>query len=57
MINEKMLELLLLRDFIRINKEYFKESGLDKEKLEKRHDELVEEFLKPYVIENAEKSE
>lgn len=57
MINEKMLELLLLRDFISVPKENYKESGLDKDKLAKRHDKLVEEFLKPYVIENAEKSE
>lgn len=57
MINEKMLELLLLRDFIKIPKENYEESGLDKSKLAKRYYELVEEFLKPYVIENAEKSE
>lgn len=57
MINEKMLELLLLRDFIKIPKENYEESGLDKNKLAKRYYELVEEFLKPYVIENAEKSE
>lgn len=57
MINEKMLELLLLRHFIVIKEERFKELGLDKNKLLERHNELVEEFLKPYVIDNAEKSE
>ena len=57
MINEKMLELLLLRHFIIIKEEEFKKLGLDKSKLLKRHNELVEEFLKPYVIDNAEKSE
>lgn len=59
MIKEKMLELLILTqviqetadeiEFVRHGKKY------DKEKVYKRFDELVEEFLEPYVIESDSK--
>ena len=53
MIPEKMLELLLLENFIQMYFSY--EEKIDKEKMKQRYVELYNEFLKPYVI--AEKSE
>lgn len=53
MIPEKMLELLLLENFIQTH--FSHEEKIDKEKIKQRYVELQNEFLKPYVI--AEKSE
>lgn len=55
MTTERMLELLLLIK----TKEYMLIDGkhVDKNKRYKRYLELMREFLNPYVIDNAEKSE
>lgn len=55
MTTERMLELLLLIK----TKEYISIDGkpIDKNKHHKRYLELMREFLNPYVIDNAEKSE
>lgn len=55
MATERMLELLLLyntKDFLSID-----EKRIDGIKIYSRYLELMEEFLDPYVIDNAEKSE
>lgn len=59
MIKERMIELLILlkviqeisggAELVRHGKKY------DKEKVYKRFDELIEEFLEPYVIESGSK--
>lgn len=55
MTTERMLELLLLiktKVYLSID-----EKTIDKNKHYKRYLELMREFLDPYVIDNAEKSE
>lgn len=55
MATERMLELLLLFK----TKEYVSVNGkpIDRDKHCRRYLELMREFLNPYVIDNAEKSE
>lgn len=55
MTTERMLELLLLLK----TSEYvtFNGAPIDRNKHFKRRFELIKEFLEPYVIDNAEKSE
>ena len=55
MTTERMLELLLLFK----TKEYVSVNGkpIDRNKHYRRYLELIREFLNPYVIDNAEKSE
>lgn len=55
MTTERMLELLLLFK----TKEYVSVNGkpIDRDKHCRRYLELMREFLNPYVIDNAEKSE
>lgn len=55
MIPEKMLELLLLLKTS--NCRSFNGVPIDRDKHDKRRRELLEEFLKPYVKDKAEKSE
>lgn len=60
MTTERMLELILLRNIVKgwmgskliVNRKMYSLS-----KLSRRLRELEEEFLNPYVIDNAEKSE
>lgn len=55
MTTERMLELLLLfktSEYVAIN-----DVPIDRDKHFKRRFELIKEFLDPYVIDNAEKSE
>lgn len=55
MVNERMLELSIL---LRIHtRPFIKTNSIDRHKLYEWYMELMEEFLKPYVIDNAEKSE
>ena len=53
MINEKMLELLCLSELIK----YSLPNNIDRDKLFDRYKELRAEFLYPYVIDIAEKSD
>lgn len=53
MIPEKMLELLLLENFLQTH--FSDKERIDGEKIKQRYVELCDEFLKPYVI--TEKSE
>lgn len=55
MTNERMLELLILLQTSYIT--HFNGNIIDRVDLYDRRYELMEEFLKPYVIDKAEKSE
>lgn len=62
MIIEKMLEFLILHNFLRsssISRDilYGYKNKYDIYRMQDRLDELEKEFLEPYVIDNAEKSE
>lgn len=53
MILERMLELSILNFLY----DKLDQKEINVSKFNKRHSELLEEFIKPYVIDNAEKSE
>ncbi len=53
MILERMLELSILNFLY----DKLDQKKINVSKFNKRHSELLEEFIKPYVIDNAEKSE
>ena len=58
MVNERMLELLILgKLFDTVDADDLEAQGYDAEAMTSRAEELAMEFLKPYVIDNAEKSE
>lgn len=58
MTTERMLELLLISKLFEANStDDFEYSGYDGKALANRAEELAKEFLEPYVIDNAEKSE
>lgn len=63
MTTERMLELIILNNLVKRYLELSTESyqlieeKFSVEKVISRRNELEEEFLKPYVIANAEKSE
>ena len=56
MILERMLELSIL-NFLFSSEYKIDGNVMDITKLNQRHKELLEEFLEPYVIDKAEKSE
>lgn len=56
MISERMLELSIL-NFLFSSECNIDGNVLDITKLNQRHRELLEEFLEPYVMDKAEKSE
>jgi hypothetical protein len=63
MTTERMLELIILNNLVKrylelpIESYQLIEERFSVEKVISRRNELEEEFLKPYVIANAEKSE
>lgn len=63
MTTERMLELIILNNLVErylelpIESHQLIEEKFSVEKVISRRNELEEEFLKPYVIANAEKSE
>lgn len=63
MTTERMLELIILNNLVKrylelpIESYQLIEEKFSVEKVISRRNELEEEFLKPYVIANAEKSE
>lgn len=61
MTTERMLELIILNNLVKryleLPIESYRLIGKSIEKVISRRNELEEEFLKPYVIANAEKSE
>lgn len=62
MISERMLELILWQEILYtfnndIEYNDFLTKYYDIEKINERYLELVKEFLKPYAIDNTEKSE
>lgn len=58
MTTERMLELLLIGKLLEnMTRQEILDEGYSAQALEDRATELVEEFLEPYVIDNAEKSE
>lgn len=58
MTTERMLELLLIGKLLEnMTHQEILDEGYSAQALEDRATELVEEFLEPYVIDNAEKSE